>query len=206
MKSIFDPKNQINDVNALENKIIVTLERTSEIFRMLLWNQSKKTGLSPLQSQILLFVRSHSKDKSKISYLAQHFHITKATVSDTVKSLIRKEFVSKECDLEDKRSFVLSLTKKGLKVINSINGLGKEFLKPIGNLDINSQTKLLSSLMSILNSLSNDGVISTERMCFSCANYTKETKINLESHHCALLQKELELKELRIDCLEYLPN
>ena len=40
----------------IESRIVVALERISEAFRVLLWNESKENSLSPIQIQILIFI------------------------------------------------------------------------------------------------------------------------------------------------------
>ena len=52
MKSSFDLKRQSTKI---ESKIVVALERISEAFRVLLWNESKENSLSPIQIQLLIF-------------------------------------------------------------------------------------------------------------------------------------------------------
>lgn len=72
---------------SVESKIIASLERVSQAFRVLLWNESKEFSLSPIQVQVLIFLLFHSSEKRKVSYLADEFNMTKATISDTIKSL-----------------------------------------------------------------------------------------------------------------------
>ena len=43
----------------IESRIVVALERISESFRVLLWNESKENSLSPIQIQILIFIYFH---------------------------------------------------------------------------------------------------------------------------------------------------
>lgn len=50
----------------VESLIVVALERISEAFRVLLWNESKENSLSPIQIQILIFVNFHSLEKCKV--------------------------------------------------------------------------------------------------------------------------------------------
>jgi hypothetical protein len=73
MKSPFDLNQQNKKV---ESKIVVALERISEAFRVLLWNESKENALSPIQIQILIFLLFHSDEMCKVSYLAQEFNMT----------------------------------------------------------------------------------------------------------------------------------
>ena len=101
----------LNEQNQkIESRIVVALERISEAFRVLLWNESKENSLSPIQIQILIFIYFHSLEKCKVGYLADEFNMTKATISDSVKILLSKELVTKETDPIDTRSFSLSLT------------------------------------------------------------------------------------------------
>ena len=85
----------------IESRIVVALERISEAFRVLLWNESKENSLSPIQIQILIFIYFHSPEKCKVGYLADEFNMTKATISDSVKVLLSKELVTKETDPND---------------------------------------------------------------------------------------------------------
>ena len=47
----------LNEQNQkIESRIVVALERISEAFRVLLWNESKENSLSPIQIQILILM------------------------------------------------------------------------------------------------------------------------------------------------------
>ncbi len=45
--------------NELNSKILNGLERISEAYKSLLWEQAKVYGISPIQIQILLFITDH---------------------------------------------------------------------------------------------------------------------------------------------------
>jgi hypothetical protein len=56
----------LNEQNQkIESRIVVALERISEAFRVLLWNESKENSLSPIQIQILIFIYFHSLENAK---------------------------------------------------------------------------------------------------------------------------------------------
>ena len=59
-KSAFDLEHQNSSI---ESKIIASLERVSQAFRVLLWNESKEHSLSPIQVQVLIFLLHHSDQK-----------------------------------------------------------------------------------------------------------------------------------------------
>ena len=197
-KSDFDLNYQNENI---ESKIVASLERISQAFRVLLWQESKEVGLSPIQIQILIFILNHSDDKCLISYLADEFNMTKATVSDSVKVLEKKELITKEFNQLDSRSFHIKLTHKG-KLIAEQNGIfTKQIRKPISSMSDREKEQLLISLLSIISNLNNQGIITIQRMCSTCRfhNFNK----NNNKHFCNLLNKELQLKELRVDCPEH---
>ena len=76
--SVFDINNQLQSI---ESKIVVALERISEAFRVLLWEEAKEHALSPIQVQLLIFCCFHTEEKRKIGFLAVEFNLTKATIS-----------------------------------------------------------------------------------------------------------------------------
>lgn len=97
-ESVFDLGQQNSSVDA---KIVAGLERLGEVFRTRLWQQSRETGLSPIQIQVLLFLAFHDSVKCKIGYLAAEFNLTKPTISDAVKVLAQKELVTRVVDPTD---------------------------------------------------------------------------------------------------------
>ena len=56
-KSDFDLVHQNQNV---ESKIVAALERISQAFRVLLWQESKEFSLTPIQVQVLIFLLHHS--------------------------------------------------------------------------------------------------------------------------------------------------
>ena len=114
MKSSFDPKRQENDVSS---KIVVGLERISEVFKTLLWQKAKLVGLSPIQIQLLIFIAFHKNELCNVSHLAKEFNLTKPTISDAVKVLDKKGMVSKDFSSSDSRSYTLRLTELGKKLV-----------------------------------------------------------------------------------------
>ncbi len=185
----------------LNRKIISSLERISQAFRVLLWNESKQHGLSPIQIQILIFLFTHSPEKRKISYLAREFDMTKATISDSVKILFQKSLVTKEFEAMDSRSFKLHLTETGEAIARKTSFFVNEIENSIDKLGQSEKENFLLNLFSIIDSLNQSGVISLQRMCFSCSNYVPYNHGN--PHFCKLLNKNLSDTELQIDCPEF---
>lgn len=199
--SVFDTYNQNNDI---DGKIIVSLERISQAFRVLLWSQSKELLLSPIQIQILIFLLFHSEEKRKVSYLADEFNLTKATISDSVKILYQKKLISKVSEKEDSRSYIISLTEEGWKIAQKSSLFVREFQFSLDKMDAEGKENLFRSLIEIIQHLNQSGIITVQRMCKTCVNYLPNYNGNI--HFCKLLNQQLHDSELRVDCPEYILN
>lgn len=195
-KTPFNPEYQLNNI---EGKIITVLERISESFRVLLWNEGKQHGLSPIQVQILIFLTFHEDEKRKVSYLADEFNMTKATISDAVKTLEKKDLILKEYAPNDTRSYFIHLTDKGQKISNQVANFTQELQHPISKLDDQAQKDMLQHMLGIIKHLNKANIITVQRMCFSCSYYQKKR----DQHFCKLLNQQLQSSEIRVDCPEH---
>ncbi len=195
-KSVFDPTSQIQDNTS---KIVAGLERISESFRVLLWDHAKVIGLSPIQIQILIFIRHHTENMCNVSHLAKEFNVTKPTISDAIRTLEKKELIEKNHSNTDKRAFSICLSSKGKKTVKST----ENFADPIKKIFLeNSQAEndqFFTQLSHVIYKLNQAGVLNIQRTCFACRYYEK-TKSH---HYCRLLDKAIVDHEIRIDCPEF---
>ena len=198
-KSPFDLKHQNENI---DSRIIAAMERISQAFRVLLWNESKELSLSPIQIQILIFLMFHSEEKRKVSYLAEEFNMTKATISDSIKVLEQKKFIRKEYETHDTRSYIIYLTTKGLEIAKRTASFTNQIQVPITRLNSEDKENLLISLMGIIQHLNSTGVITVQRMCKTCAHFSPGN--GKTQHFCNLLNQKLLDTDLRIDCPEHL--
>lgn len=197
--SVFNPDYQSEHVDA---KIVVALERVAEVFRVLLWSEGKENALSPIQLQILIFLRFHDVEKRTVSYLAREFAMTKATISDAVKALEQKQYIEKKTHTGDSRSSTIHLTNAGKKRVEQ----AAVFANPVRDIVLamsdDRKSVLLSGLAELLGKLHEQGLLPVQRMCYSCTFYAGQ-KQGRDGHFCALLGKPLHESEIRIDCPEH---
>ncbi|MBD3797851.1 MAG: winged helix-turn-helix transcriptional regulator [Campylobacterales bacterium] len=183
----------------IESRIVVALERISEAFRVLLWNESKENSLSPIQIQILIFIQFHAQEKCKVGYLADEFNMTKATISDSVRVLLAKELLTKETDPLDTRSSTLSLTDEGKNIAKKASFFASSIEQPIKKLTQEQKTIMLNGLLKLIYDLNKSGIITIQRMCFTCSFYNAKNG----THYCNLLKTKLAESEIRVDCPEH---
>lgn len=196
MESAFNPQEQEQSIDA---KLIYGLEKVSQIYRTLLWQTQKKTGLSPLQSQIILFMLFHDERFISISNFAIEFSVTKATVSDAFKTLIKKELVQKEQDPIDKRRQSLKLTTEGITLAHEIKNYTEPLETNLGAFSTKKKKQFFGLLQEFLTELNRNDVISSLRMCVTCRHYDLREK----KPYCKLMETALKESEIRLDCAEH---
>ncbi|QHS63785.1 MarR family winged helix-turn-helix transcriptional regulator [Chitinophaga agri] len=192
----FNPDTQNSSNDAL---IVAALERVGESFRVLLWEQSKELGLSPIQIQSIIFLHTHDDSRANVTYLSKEFNVTKATMSDVIRVLTEKKLVIKKEHPADSRASVLKLTAQGKKTAESAGGFANTLLKQVSQLTNAQKTGLKTILLDLIFSLHKENIISMQRMCFSCTHYSG----NGSKHFCNLLNIPLVPDTLRLDCPEH---
>ena len=198
--SDFDLSHQNQNI---ESRIVASLERISQAFRVLLWEESKEFSLSPIQVQVLIFLLHHPVERRKVSYLAGEFNMTKATISDTVKALDQKKLIAKKAAPDDTRSYTIELNAKGKKIAEKASLFTGALRTPIDKLSKDDKENLLLNLLDVIQHLHQTGIISIQRMCSTCIHFEKGRQG--EPHFCRLLNQKLTRANLRVDCPEHEP-
>ncbi|ATL46366.1 MarR family transcriptional regulator [Chitinophaga caeni] len=194
----FNPAQQSSNT---ASKIVAALERLSEAFRVLMWQEAKQHGISStIQVQLLTFLLHYPKEQKTITYLAEHFNLTKATISDAVKTLEQKGYLKREVIPNDTRSHSLVLTKQGKSLAAKVEQFAQPMQKTIANIPSAQQAYLLEQLMEIIYDLNCNDVINVQHMCFNCNYYEQKSR----GHYCQFVKKNLKAADLRVECPEFL--
>ncbi|MFN8576393.1 MAG: MarR family transcriptional regulator [Candidatus Sericytochromatia bacterium] len=178
----------MNEKN-IDNKIFESLERIGESFRLMLTNQNKDYKLSNIQIQILIYLISHKKEFCTLTHLSKNFSITKASLSDSVKSLETKNYIIKEKSENDSRIYRIVLTESGLEMAKKLSDFSENIVSLISKIPDNNKKLILDSLLGIIHGLFVQELISIERMCFNCL-YFAPSESNSDNY-CKLLNKKL---------------
>lgn len=183
----------------IDGKIVGALERVSQAFRVLLRKKGKSNALSPIQVQILIFLLFQSGERCNVTALAQQFDLTKATISDSVKSLLEKHLIQKCVVANDNRSYMVELTVKGKKLAMESANFTAELEKPLNALSGQQKEMIYTGLLQVILGLHRTNVISIQKMCFTCSHYGQ----NGNGHYCNLLHITLDNQALQLDCPEH---
>lgn len=194
--SVFNLENQNANLNY---KIVAGLERMSQVFRILLWEKAKEYSLSPIQIQLLIFIRHHTSDKTTISYLAQEFNFTKPTISDAIKVLEEKKLIKKIAFANDSRSYTIQLTSPGNKLVSETENFANPLTEIISLASTTDKKILWQNICNLIIQLNKLEVISVQRTCYNCSHFTTKNKTGF----CNLLAQKLLIEDIRIDCEEF---
>ncbi|MDO5981532.1 MarR family winged helix-turn-helix transcriptional regulator [Flavivirga spongiicola] len=195
-KSVFNIEFQQKSITS---KIVVGLERISEVFKSLLWEHAKVIGLSPIQIQILIFIAYHKSELCNVSHLAKEFNITKPTVSDAIRMLDKKKYITKDYSLSDSRSYSILLSDLGKKMVSETENFANPIEKQLKNIETADLENVFETLSKLIHQLNNNRILTVQRTCFSCNFYDKSENRN----YCNLMEKELLTPDIRLDCPEY---
>lgn len=195
-ESVFNPNQEAQDISS---KIVVGLERISEVFKILLWEKAKLIGLSPIQIQILIFIAYHKQELCNVSHLAKEFNVTKPTLSDAVKALDQKKMIIKDYSSADSRSYTIQLSDLGKATVLQTNDLANPLKTQIDTLDETDLDTVFKTLSELIYKLNQNNILTVQRTCYGCKFYQK----NETSDYCNLLKKQLLNKDIRLDCPEF---
>ncbi len=199
--SVFEPASQHGDV---DKKIVASLERLSQVFRILLRGEAQERGLSPIQAQFLVHLLHHGAAFRRVSQLAREFDLTRATVSDAVGSLEKKGLISREPWPDDKRVTTLRLTRTGEDTAQELAAWANVVEGHLKGYSPKEKEAVMRFLMGLIGSLQRSGLITVARMCVTCRFFRPEAHQGESSpHHCALLDLPLSGSDLRADCPEH---
>lgn len=198
MKNAFDQNEQLINTKA---KIIAGMERLSTIYRAILQSEVNNIELSPLQIQMITLIGFQKKSLCTTTIIAKELSVTKGTVSDSIRVLMNKDLVKKNRSNKDSRSFVFTLTQKGKAKLKRLNFVTETINHSIGQLNDNDISDIWKSLAKLLASLQQIGGIPS-RMCYTCQHY-EPIKSSANKFQCNLLDKQLDVKYIRLDCQEH---
>lgn len=190
--STFSPAQQAEDT---PSKIVASLERLSEAFRVLLWQEATQYGLSPIQIQVLTFLLHYPEEKRTVTTLASYFNMTKATISDAVKSLEQKNYLTRKASPTDTRSHTLHLVKEGRAVAKKVEQFAGPLQKTVAQMPLKDQAGLLEQLMQVIYQLNQQEIISSQPMCFNCEHLNEK-----KGYYCNKLKISLNNGGLRMEC------
>ncbi len=191
-------------VPELDGKLVAALERTGHALRVLLWEQAKGHGLSPMQVQLVLRLAAEPPERRRVGALAGEFDVKAPTVSDAVAALRRKGLVASESVEGDRRAQQLALTEPGRRLADELAAWADTVLAQLAGVGDADKAAALALLLDVVGGLRRAGVLTVARTCTTCRFFGRDAHAgSAHPHHCRLLDTAMAAAELRVDCVEH---
>ncbi len=201
-ESVFDPEVQHGDV---DSKVVAAIERISEALRALLRAEARSESVSPIQAQMLVFLRSR-RSHTRVGELAAEFGVTPATVSDALSTLEGKDLIQRKSDPEDARALRVVLTGKGRRTATRLSAWANPVRALLEDESGPAKEATLGVLLDLIARMERGGFLSRARVCLTCRYFRRDLHRDGERpHHCTLLGAPLGPATLRLDCPEHEP-
>lgn len=190
------------DDRSLPDKVIAALDRLSRVRRMHRQAVASAHGLSGLQVDLLMTLAGGLPVEPSVGALAHELCVTQPTATDSLRTLERKGLVRHERAESDRRRHLVRLTVDGARIVAEADRSDRAGREAVARLDDTEQEAAFTTLLDIIASFADAGVVQVARTCLTC-HFHQRTDVG--GHHCALLDADLAPGDLRLDCPEHVP-
>jgi DNA-binding MarR family transcriptional regulator len=151
-------------------------------------------ALNPVQVAALEYLARANRFSRAPSHVAEYLGTTRGTMSQTLKALVRKGYVSERRSETDKRSISCDLTEEA-RAVTARRG---DLLEAIGGLPDATQAHLRDSLSTLLKRQVRQNNGRQFGICHTCAHH----RVTQDGPYCALLSVPLLPEEPDQICYE----
>lgn len=188
----------------LPHRLASALSKVSVSLKRRLWRDAASRRISPLQAQILAFLRQRSTHGATVSDITRMLGVTMPTASDVIAVLVRRGLLRKFRTEADGRVFTVLLTARGRRRAEQVMGWPDFLLWAAELLPPEEQESLLRTLIKLIRSIQERGEIPAARMCVTCTHFRPYVNQDSERpYHCALVNADFGDRLIRIDCNEH---
>jgi len=190
----------------LPHRLASALSKVSVSLKRRLWRDASARRISPLQSQILAFLRQRPTHGATVTDITRMLGVSMPTASDVIAVLTRRGLLRKFRTESDGRVFNVMLTVRGRRRAEQVMGWPDFLLWAAELLPEEEQESLLRTLVKLIRSIQERGEIPVARMCVTCLHFRPNIHADLQRpHHCALVDAPFGDRLLRVDCNEHVP-
>ncbi|MFT5757432.1 MAG: DNA-binding MarR family transcriptional regulator [Alteromonadaceae bacterium] len=181
------------------NRIYNSVERLAELLKVGSRQAGAAHGLQPVQLEVLNYLSSCNKYSDTPMAVTEYLGQTKGTVSQTIKTLEKKELVKKITDEKDKRISHVVVTQLGSEILKE-HLPTHMFVNACSTLSDPEQEQILSALTHLLTSVIKSNNMKTFGACYSCRYNIKHDD---GSYYCDLVKEPLRDTDVLLICREH---
>lgn len=173
------------------------LERLSSLTRVWFREHPLLADLQPIQLSALMYLARCNRYSNTPLAVTEYLGLTKGTVSQSLKALETKGFLTKVQDTQDKRSVHLQLTQASRELIGAV--MPPQFLSTASQRMGARAGDLEQLLMELLRTIQRTENVPGFGLCRTCRFHTASEAGAM----CALTHERLEAPEVDLICREH---
>lgn len=189
--------------SSLPARIVAAVDRLARGQRAHRQAAAARHGLTLLQMDLLAVLAEGPPPQPVVGQLAEELAVTQPTVTDSLQALHRKGLVVRQQDPADGRRTTITLSLQGAATADEVAMADQELVDGVAALGPDEQQAALSALLTVIAHHVDSGIISTVRTCLTC-HFHRRTRAG--THHCTLLEIDLPVAELRVNCPDHVPR
>ena len=183
----------------MNTDLLHTFERLASLLKQESKDAATKAGLQQVQYDALVYLSLCNRYSDTPIAVTEYLGLTKGTVSQTLKWLSEKGYLTKERDAQDKRLVHLKLTADGKRLVANTTP-PPEFSELISN-----QSKSVQELLtSLLKQLLVEYQDKTDRQGFGQCRQCVYNRTTERGFRCSLTSESLEEEETQLICREFI--
>lgn len=187
----------------LHQKLAHAMGRVQTAMRADSWEEFGQQGLNPTQGQILLLLSQRAAGL-RLKEIAAELAVSAPTISDSVRVLTEKGYVSKTRIAADARAIAVRLSPRGIRMVNRLDSVSATIEAALASLPEAEQVQLFRTMLHLIRGLQTSGKIPVSRMCVTCRYFRPHVHSDdAKPHHCALVDCAFGDRTLRSDCPDH---
>ncbi len=107
-------------LNDIDLDVMVAVVRTSRFLESMITNGIAADGLSKAQFDVLAFIHFSKEKRTTVTEVSQQALVSKANMTGIITRLLESELVTRETDPNDARVRFITLTAKGLRLVEKV--------------------------------------------------------------------------------------
>lgn len=196
----------MNDTAHTCRQAALGLEQLSLLVRAQSWRQDGTPALPPTQAAVLRMLERPGTHL-RAGQIAERLGISAASLSDSLKALEARGWITRLPDPADRRIVRVQLTASGTQIAQQLHCPDQGMGRLVQSLSEADQGALLRVTQLLVHEAQQQGLATGLRTCLGCAFFRPFASGDAAKPHiCAYLNAPFGDAELRMDCPEQQPQ
>lgn len=190
--------------SAQREQAALGLEQLASLVRAQSWRTTETPPLPPTQAAVIRMLSGATED-GQARRIAERLGISAASLSDSLKALEARGWISRVADPADRRSSRIRLTRAGSAIGKRLRDPEHGIGRLVRNLDPVDVGTLLRLTQLLVMQAQRDGLATGLRTCLGCRFFRPFAGSRDRPHFCDFIGQPFGDAELRVDCAEHSP-